>query len=199
MKNYLLSLFIVAVTLSSCSKNDPKPEIDQEELGTAKLIFTPVEVVITNNDTTYKVLENEESEEITFTGNPFLPPVGAHIHLHVGETYKMQLKTTDFAGRPSEATFLDRADTHQAFLLNTPENSLKFIYGDDQVGVTAYITVLKATDSFQLRYVMRHLNTGVKNRIKPSDWNNNNFLQFTGSTDLDLKLEAHFVEEQHEH
>lgn len=197
MKKYLFTLFIAVATLSSCSKNDPIPEVDQEELGTAKLTFTPVEVVEVNGNTTYTIIEGEESEEILFTGKQLLPPVGSHIHLHVGETYKMQLETTDFAGRSSEDTFVQRADVHQAFLLNAPIGSLEFVYGDDQVGVTAYITVLKEESSFPLRYVMRHLNNGVKSRIKPSDWNNPNFTQYTGANDLDLKFEAHFVTEAH--
>lgn len=42
MNKYIFILFIALSTLTACSKNDPTPEIDQEELGSATLIFTPV-------------------------------------------------------------------------------------------------------------------------------------------------------------
>lgn len=199
MKKYLSILFIALATLTSCSKNDPTPEIDQEELGSASLTFTPVSVTENNGTTTYTPKQNESAQEVKFSGTPLLPPVGAHLHLHVGETYKMELKSYDFAGRESQQTFVQRADTHQAFLLDAPINSMKFVYRDNQVGVTAYITILEETSSLNLRYIMRHLNPGVKDRITAADWNNSNFTQFTGANDLDLKFEAHFTEEHHDH
>ncbi len=200
MNKYIFILFIALSTLTACSKNDPTPEIDQEELGSATLIFTPVTKNVASNGTiTYTPIAGEAAQELKFTGSPLLPAVGAHLHIHVGETYKMELKSTDFAGRESQQTFVQRADTHQAFLLNAPETSLEFVYGDDQVGVTAYITVLEETDYFTMRYIMRHLNPGVKSKIKASDWNNVNYNQFTGGTDLDLKFEAHFTGEEDAH
>lgn len=199
MKKHIFTILIAITTLSSCSKDDPTPEIDQEELGSASLTFTPVEKKEVNGTTTYLPIAGEESQEVKFTGAQLLPPVDLHLHLHVGETYKMELKSFDFANRESQQTFIQRADSHQAFLLNAPTGSLDFVYADDQVGVTAYITTLKETNSFSLRYIMRHLNTGVKSRIKPSDWNNSNYSQFTGANDLDLKFTVHFTEEHHDH
>jgi len=199
MNKYIFTLFIAIATLTSCSKNDPTPEVDQEELGRVSLTFTPVQKINDNGSISYAPIQGEEAQKLEFSGNPLLPPVGAHIHLHVGETYKMELITLDFANRPSQQTFIQRADTHQAFLLNAPANSMDFVYADDQVGVTAYITILAETDAFALRYIMRHLNPGVKARITAADWNNSNYTQFTGANDLDLKFEAHFTEEGHGH
>lgn len=199
MKKYIFTLFVAALTLTSCSKNDPTPEVDQEELGSASLTFSPVTVINQNGVVTYEPVPNEESQEVKFTGSPLLPPVGKHVHLHKGHTYKMELKSYDFAGRESQQTFIQRTDSHQAFLLNAPANSMNFVYGDDQVGVTAYITILEESETFTLRYIMRHLNAGVKDRITAADWNNTNFAQFTGANDLDLKFEAHFTEENDDH
>lgn len=199
MKKYIFTLFIALATLSSCSKNDPIPEVDQEELGAATIKFTAVNRIDNNGAISYVPIQDEEAQEVKFSGYPLLAPVGFHLHLHVGETYKMELKTVDFAQRESQQTFLQKAENHQAFLLNSPENSLDFVYGDNQVGVTAYITVLEETSSFNLRYIMRHLNNGVKARIKASDWNNTNYTQFTGANDLDLKFEVHFTKEHHDH
>lgn len=195
MNKYILTLFLAVATLTSCTKDDPTPEVDQEELGSASLTFTAVNKVDNNGTITYTPIVGEAANEIKFTGATLLPPVGAHLHLHVGETYKMELKSYDFAGRESQETFLQRADTHQAFLLGAPAQSMEFVYGDNQVGVTAYITILEKTESITLRYIMRHLNAGVKARITAADWNNTNFTQFTGANDLDLKFEAHLTEE----
>lgn len=197
MKKYILSLFIAAITLSSCSKDDPTPEIDQEEVGKAVLTFTPVEKI----NGVYQPIDGEHQESIEFTGAQMLPPVDSHLHLHVGETYKLELKSFDFAGRESQQTFLNRHETHQAFLLGGVANSISFEYADqNNVGVAAFITINEPSETVTLRYIMRHLNPGVKSQIKASDWNNTNFTQFTGANDLDLKFSAHLVESHgHDH
>lgn len=196
-----LSILLIALTtlFVSCSKDNPTPEVDQEELGTATLTFTPVEKVTVNNITSYVPIQSEEVETIKFSGTPLLPPVGAHLHLHVGLTYKLDLVTTDFAGRESQQSFLNNADNHQVFLLGTNDN-IKFEYGDAKnVGITSYVSVLKEGDSNNWRFILRHLNNGVKSKISSSDWNNNNFTQFTGANDLDLKFEVHLVREGEGH
>jgi len=128
--------------------------------------------------------------------------VGTHLHLEEGKSYRLQLKATDFAGRETQQTFVQRADIHQAFILGASADVLTYEYADKDaagksvnVGVTGYLTVLKESETFVLRYVMRHLNPGVKANIKASDWNNVNFAQFTGANDLDLKVEVHLVGE----
>lgn len=199
MKKHIFTLLIAIVTLNSCSKNDPIPEVDQEELNSASLTFTAVTKNISNETITYTPIESEAVQTIEFTGTQLLPVVGEHVDLHVGHTYKMELKTIDFAGRESQQTFLQRADTHQAFLLDAPNNSIEFVYGDNQVGVTAYITILEESNTLTLRYIMRHLNKDVKSKIAASDWNNPNFTQFTGANDLDLKFQAHFTEDHNGH
>ena len=194
----LAILFIVA---SSCSKDDPKPELDQEEVGTATLTFTEVERESHGDHFHYNDIQNAEKETVKFSGTNLLPPTGTHLHLEVGKTYRLSLTATDFAGRETQQTFVERADIHQAFLLGAPAESLTYVYADKDadgkrvaVGVTGYITVNKATDkSFVFRYILRHLNAGVKDKITTADWNNTNFAQFTGENDLDLKVEIHLV------
>lgn len=197
MKNYALPLLLILFTLVSCTKNEPTPEIDQEELGSAKLIFTPVSKDQEKN--IYTEIDGAKAMSIEFKGYPLLPPAGEHIHLTTGLTYKLELVSYDFAGREVQNTFLQRAETHQAFLLNAPTGCLNFEYGDDQVGVTSYLTVVKDMEVKMLRFIMRHLNPGVKSRITTSDWNNQNYIQFTGANDLELKFDAHFSGEDHLH
>ena len=39
----LAYLLVFTLTLVSCQKDDPTPEVDQEEVGGAELVFTEVE------------------------------------------------------------------------------------------------------------------------------------------------------------
>lgn len=203
-------LFIIAISIlffaPSCSKDNPTPEVDQEEVGTATLIFTEVEREVHDDHYHYHDIPNAEIEEIKFEGEQMLPPLDAHLHLEVGKTYRLELIATDFAGRESQQTFLNRADTHQAFILGAETGSLAYVYADRDadnnrvnVGVTGYLTVLKETNTFTLRYVMRHLNPGVKDNISADDWDNANFTQYTGANDLDLKMMVHLVSEEGHH
>lgn len=204
--NILTILSFVLFVASSCSKNDPVPEIDQEEVGSAKLVFTEVEREAHGDHYHYNAIKDPKIESVTFSGSNMAPAVGAHLHLEVGKTYRLNLIATDFMGRETQETFVQRADVHQAFLLGAPEGALTYVYAERDenkkalnVGVTGYVTVEKESGSFVFRYIMRHLNTGVKSRITAADWNNNNFSQFTGANDLDLKVELHLVAEAHTH
>lgn len=204
-------LFIIAISIlffaPSCSKDDPTPEVDQEEVGTATLTFTEVKREAHDDHYHYNDITNPEIEEVRFEGEKMLLPADVHLHLEVGKTYRLELKATDFAGRETQQTFLNRAETHQAFILGAEADILTYVYADRDadnnrvnVGVTGYLTVLKETNVFTLRYVMRHLNPGVKANITADDWNNANFTQFTGANDLDLKVVVHLVDEDgHDH
>ncbi|WP_392469198.1 hypothetical protein ACF3OC_10875 [Sphingobacterium cellulitidis] len=208
MKSNIFILFILAsfFTFQSCSKDDPTPEVDQEEVGSATLTFTEVEAEKHDDHYHYHDISNPEVESVEFSGEKFLPPVGAHIHLEVGKSYRFNLKVKDFAGRESQQTFIDRADQHFAFLLGAPAGTLSAEYADKtadgkaaNVGVTGYITVIKASNSFTFRYLLRHLNPGVKSTINPkTDIFNADFNKFGGANDLDLKVELHLVEAGHE-
>lgn len=209
-----ISLFIIAISVlffvTSCSKDDPTPEVDQEEVSTVKLVFTEVKREAHGDHHHYHDIENPDIEEVTFEGSGMLPPVDAHLHLYVGKTYRLALFTTDFTGRESQQTFVNRADIHQAFILGNPtqslEGTMEYVYADRDadenrvnVGVTGYLTIVEEANTFVLRYVMRHLNPGVKENITAADWSNSNFMQFTGANDLDLKVEVHLVPEGGHH
>lgn len=200
MKNFtrttLLSLLAIAVLLvASCSK-DPIPEVPQEEVASAKLIFTEVDWHGDHAD----AIDDPEVVEITFDAGG-LPPAGLHVHLEEGKTYRLSLVAYDFANREIQQEFVNSADRHQAFILGVPAENIDYTYGDDQVGVTGYVHVLEhAENDFVFNYILRHLNTGVKAGITAADWNNPNYTQFGGSNDLDLKFELHLVEhDDHDH
>lgn len=193
----LLSLGFIACSIS-CSKDDPEPEVPQEEIGSAKLTFTEVEWHGDHADE----LEDPEIVEVEFDEEG-LPPVGAHLHLDVGKTYRLTLSAKDFAGREgAEQEFLEESDIHQIFILGAPEGVLDYEYADPdnkRVGVTGYLHVLEAADSFVFNFILRHLNSGVKANITADDWNNPDYTKFGGENDLDLKVEVHVVEDDHDH
>lgn len=204
--NIFLLIVTSAIALSACSKDDPTPEIDQEEVSGAKLIFTEVKREPHGDHAHYEDIEGAESSKMTFSGAEFLPGVGEHLHLEVGKSYKMELVAIDFAGRETQQTFVARPEVHQAFIIGAPANSLSYEYADKNeagkavnVGVTGYITVNESSNTFVLRYIMRHLNDGVKNNIKSSDWNNVNYTKFTGANDLDLNFEIHLIDGANAH
>lgn len=200
MKNITLILLAISFAFQSCKKDDPTPEIDQEEVGGAKITFTEV-----NND--YNDIDNPDVETITFSGTDMLPPVDNHVHLEEGKTYRFELRATDFAGRETQQTFVEREENHFAFILGIPDGAAEVVYKDKKndgtnvvVGVTGYITVVEETSAFTMRYVMRHLNNNVKQNINTAtDWSLTNFTQFTGANDLDLRFNMHFVSDHQAH
>lgn len=205
INTYIASAIIALITLNSCSKDDPIPVIDQEEVGSARLVFTEVEVEAHGDHFHYNDFAGAEKDSINFEGEKFLPPVGAHMDLEVGKTYRFQLRVFDFAGRQSQKTFIEREDQHFAFWLNAPADAVKIIYADKKedgtrvkVGTVGYISVLKATNSFNWRYIMRHLNPGVKTSIDVAkDIQNKEFTKFGGANDIDLQFNMHLVAEHH--
>lgn len=207
MKHFLLLITAFAfIGLQSCSKDDPTPEEDQEEVGGAVLTFTEVERESHGDHYHYNDIADAEVEEVKFSGNPLLPPTGAHLHLEVGKTYRLTLVAKDFAGRETQQTFVDRDDIHNVFILGAPAETLTYVYADKKadgtkvnVGVTGYLTIEKEA-AFDLRYILRHLNPGVKSSITPADWDNANFTKFSGENDLDLRVGVHLVKEgDHDH
>lgn len=199
--NCTIALLCILIGFNACKKDTPIPEKDQEEVGIAKLIFTPVTYEAHGDHGHYHDIPGAKSDTITFSGSSLLPPVGTHLHLHTGSAYRLSLIATDFGGRETQQTFVERDDIHQVFITGAPEGSLNYEYADKKadgkevhVGVTGYLTVLKPTNSFTLRYVMRHLNPGIKAAVKPTDWNASDFTKFTGDNDLDLKIPLHLVD-----
>lgn len=207
MKKYTLLLLISLFTFFSCKKDEPTPEVDQEEVGSAQITFTEVEAEAHGDHYHYAEIENPEVEKITFTGDPMLPPTGEHLHLEVGKSYRFNVTIKDFAGRETQQSFVEKENNHFAFILGIPDASAYVTYSDKksdgsnvQVGVQGYITILKETETFNTRYIMRHLNNNVKEKINTkTDWNNPNFTSFTGANDLDLNFQLHFTAEGHGH
>jgi len=209
LKNYKFALLIgfIALSFTACKKDDPIAEVPAEEVGTAELSFLEVEAELHDDHYHYHDIAGAVPLSFSFD-QAGLPPVGTHAHLTAGKTYKVSLKSYDFAKREMQQEFVSKADIHQAFILGAPEGVLDYVYADRDtenkkvnVGVTGYLTVKKASSGFTFRYVMRHLNPGVKSSITAQHWNAADFAtKFSGANDLDLKFELHPVAEGgHDH
>lgn len=209
LRNYTLAILVafVALTFNACKK-DPKPEVPEEEIGKTELTFLEVTREAHGDHYHYNAIADAKPLTITFD-NKGLPPVGTHAHLIEGKTYKLSLKAYDFANREMQQEFVEKHDIHQVFILGAPVGILSYAYADRDkenkkvnVGVTGYLTVEEHTEkSFTFRYVLRHLNPGVKTSVAAGNWNDENFAtKFSGANDLDLKFELHPVEgEGHAH
>lgn len=209
LQHYKTALLIALLALSftACKKDDPVAEVPVEEIGTAQLTFLEVERELHNDHFHYNAIEGAEALTINFDQSG-LAPTGTHAHLVAGKTYKVSLKALDFAKREIQQEFVDKADLHQAFILGAPAGVLTYVYADRDlankkvnVGVTGYLTVEKASAGFTFRYVLRHLNPGVKASMTAEHWNDEDFAgKFAGANDLDLKFSLHPVEEDgHDH
>ncbi|MEI5986071.1 MULTISPECIES: hypothetical protein [Sphingobacterium] len=212
MKNihlFIIALFSISV-FSSCSKDDPNPEVDQEEVSGATLVFTEVKKVVNGSNVSYEDIAGAEVEKIEFKGNDLLPEVGAHLHLEKDKSYRFNLIVRDFAGRESQQTFVARDDQHFAFILGAPADALSISYADKKadgtavkVGTVGHISVNQVAESFTFNYILRHLNPGVKSQIDlDKDITNKEYTKFGGANDLDLKFSLHLVEEDdhgHDH
>lgn len=202
LRNYSFAVLaaLLALSFNACKK-DPKPELPEEEIGKAELTFLEVEREAHGDHYHYNAIPAAVAQTVTFDSRG-LPPVGTHMHLTEGKTYKLTLKAYDFANREMQQEFLEKQDIHQAFILGAPAGILTYVYADRDkdnkkvnVGVTGYLTVDEHTEKgFTFRYVMRHLNPGVKAGITAASWNDENFAgKFSGANDLDLKFELHPV------
>lgn len=200
----ILALSLIAFIIS-CGKDDPVPEVDQEELSSAKLVFTEVEREAHGDHYHYNDIKDPEKDSISFSGINFVAPVGAHMDLEAHKTYRFELKVTDFQGRASQQTFVERHEQHFAFFNQIPDGTATIVYTDKlkdgtkvKVGTIGYITVDKPSNKFVLRYIMKHLNPGVKASINANtDIQIVDFNKFAGATDLDLKFEMHFIDDDH--
>jgi len=202
LRNYTLTVLVavIALTFNACKK-DPVAEVPEEEISKAELTFLEVEREAHDDHFHYNPIATATPLTITFDAQG-LAPVGTHAHLTEGKTYKLTLKSYDFAGREMQQEFLDKHDIHQAFILGAPADVMTYVYADRDkdnkkvnVGVTGYLTVDEHTETgFTFRYVLRHLNPGVKAGITAANWNDASFAtKFAGANDLDLKFELHPV------
>lgn len=181
-KNQVLSIAAIAIILivsfSSCSKNDPVPELDQEEYNSVQVTYE--QGTYTNNVFT----PSGENTIVTFTKDG--TPTPGTISLTEGESYRMKINIL-LDDKSINQEIIDEADEHQFFFLGSPDGVFDYKYEDDQVGLTGILSALKQTNAtFDFQILLRHaLN---KDHAAAQSWNSAEYVEAGGADDLNIKL-----------
>lgn len=193
MKN-VKSLSFIALALlfilgfSACSKDDPIPEIDQEE-------YNAIELILRKGTQTENgfVLSDEKETKITFTKEGVPSP--HHVHIDQGAAYRMEVNLFH-NGNNINQEIMDSAEEHQFFFLGAPSGLLTYEYEDNKVGLKGILEVVGTSgDTFDFNIVLRHgLN---KNHSAAQQWNNLNYAQAGGADDVNVKVEFHVSSAPH--
>ena len=214
-------------TVTSCKKDKDDPII-KEGIEKAELILTEVSGEA-HGDHFHGLGSGTEGEQIVIKFNESGTAIAnGHLHLEADAIYKIELKAWDYTGKEVQNDYIASkaiADNYKAFLvggnfvLNTNSTSesgaifqpreLKYGDGTDVIGsggigttgIISYFTVGHDNEGSTkaVTYVLRKLNSGVKETITRSDWNHNDYAaKFAGEDVLKLKFEIH-AEEGHNH
>lgn len=193
-KTQLLSIlaiaFLFTFSFSSCSKDDPVPEIDQEEYDAAELEFVHGEIV------GGEFIESEESTIITFSPDGKATP--SHTHLTEGESYRLKV-TLFHDGESINQEIIDAGDEHQFFFVGAPDGIFNYTYEDQNIGLRGILTINGHSDeAFDWTIVLRHgLN---KNHAAAQEWDNANYAQAGGADDVNVTTELHVTSDgEHSH
>src|SRR5690554_1284460 len=138
-KNQLVSIAAIAlliVSFTSCSKNDPVPEVDQEEYNSVQLTFE--QGTYANNIFT----PSDKETVVNFTKNGISTP--AAINLIEGKSYRMKINIL-LDDESINQEIINKADEHQFFFLGSSDGIFNYKYEDDQVGLTGILSALKRT------------------------------------------------------
>lgn len=212
-KNQLLALtFILFSTffMASCSKDDPQPEIEQEEPDSANLIFTKLDA--NGNETGTKVTVNFDelshnhdhahaSKATVSAAEEGHDHDHAHIHLDPNSTYRLNIEMYR-DGQMINDEFIKAADEHQFFFFakdeagKTVPNFFHYVYEDkDQnnrpLGLKGKFTTLGAGTA-DIQVILSH---GLdKSKVPAGVYNYENYA-LIGDTDMDQTFELHIEAE----
>lgn len=172
---------VVAIGFSSCKKDSPIIEDNQEEIDGTSILFTNIE-------------EPEDVLLITFDKSG--KPTKSHHHLTKNETYKMEISLYH-NGEKNNQEFIDDIDEHKLFFLAPEDAVTNYVYKDNDLGLTGEITFGDHDSSFDLTVLLRH---GL-NKAHPAakDWNSTSYQQAGGVDDLRISASIHLVLEEHDH
>lgn len=173
------------LTFSACSKDDPEPEVPQEEFKSVVFNFIELESHGDHFDQTTDTVKIIFGQD----GNA----TKSHYDLHADAIYRLKVVAYDFAGREMQNEFVEEANEHQMFITGAQEGVLDYAYEDDKVGVTGRLSTLKPSNgSMTLTAVLRH---GLdKSKTTAASWNDVNHARFGGSADFTLKFPLHVIE-----
>lgn len=222
-------LSLIILSFSSCSNDDDPIEPVREGIKRSELILTEVtgESVEAHGDHFHGLDGGLEGESIviSFNENGEAKQNG-HLHLNAEVAYKIELKAWNYEDEEVQNEIVaDKAtaDQYKAFLIggdfilnshSATESGAIFQpreskYGDgaevagkyEVTGILSYFIVghdnQGATKA--VKYVLRKLDSGVKEKIERTDWNRADYAEvFPGENVLELNFEIH-AEDGHDH
>lgn len=175
----VIIIFSLFIAFSSCKRNDPVLEVDQEEYDSAEIVFTnlqdPADIL--------KVSFNKEGQTDK-----------SHYHLLKNGQYYMQINLFH-NGNNINQEIIDDADEHKFFFL-APTNAISnYIYKDNDLGLTGEVRFGNLDSDFTLTILLRHgLN---KEHPAAEKWNSATYQQAGGVDDLQLSIPIHLASEDH--
>lgn len=165
----------IVVAFTSCKKDNPILEDDQEEFENVQFSFT-------------NLADPSDISTISFDkeGNPDK----SHFHLLKNEKYKMEISLFH-NGENINHEFIDEIDEHKFFFLAPSDAVIDYIYQDNDLGLKGEITFGNYDTAFDLTILMRHgLN---KNDPSAKAWNSSDYQKAGGVDDLKIALPIHLV------
>lgn len=176
-KYTVLSIFLLLViSFSSCKRNDPVLEDDQEEYDAVEVVFTQL------NDPSKTV-------KVIFNRNGFTEEV--NYELRKNENYQMEISLFHDEGNINQEV-IDTADEHKFFFFAPDKAVLDYQYLDDELGLKGEISFGDYPERFDLKILLRH---GLdKGNPAAKAWNSDNYVQAGGVDDLLLKIPITFTD-----
>lgn len=183
MKNYsklsiIFLFFIINLSFTSCKRNDPVPEIDQEEFNEVKVTFTN----LSDEDNTVIVTINKE-------GNPDQE----FYTLLKNSSYLMEIELYNNSSSINDELIED-INEHQFFFIAPSDAIDEYTYKDDNLGLKGEIKFSERTNEFAFNIILRHgLN---KSHPAAQNWNSSNFAEAGGADDLSTAFKIKLIDNE---
>lgn len=189
MKKYFKQLTFVLLAIASlsfvsCKKDNPVPEVDQEEFDKTVLTFVKLEGQQGNY--------HELGTALTVTFEATGKPDKSHYHLTVGHAYRMYISLYSKGELVNDEILAD-ADLHQFFFTGAPNGVLNYTY-EDNIGLKGVFEVVKENPTFTLNLILRH---GIRKSNPLLPWNSprSEYVKAGGADDLNVSFDLHPVAE----
>lgn len=165
----VLSIFLVlTMAFSSCKRDEPVLEDDQEEYDAIEVIFTAV---------------SDPSKPVKVIFNRFGSPERTQYSLSKNEVYDMKISLFHNGENINQEVEEESAE-HQFFFFASEQAVSGYQYLDGQLGLKGEISFGEAAEPFDLKVLLRHgLN---KDSPAAKAWNSPNYVEAGGVDDLVL-------------
>lgn len=173
---FIFTFLLLVISFSSCKRNDPVLEDDQEEYDAVEVVFT-------------QLSDPSKTVKVIFNRNGFTEEV--NYELRKNENYRMEISL--FHGEENiNQEVIEAADEHKFFFFAPHYAVLDYQYLDDELGLNGEMSFGDYPERFDLKILLRH---GLdKGNPAAKAWNSDNYVNAGGVDDLSLKIPISFTE-----